>query len=519
MSTARNVAGTLILASVALGAGLLGRRSPFAEPPGPAPAAVAALQAPQPQPQPRPPQSDRTLKLEVVDAADNTPLAGAAVLVRVTRGQAHTSQGTTDDEGRFPIALSADTTYFLHVVAAHPGFVPIELRLGGAEIPDAYTLALPRGATIGGVVRDEQGRPIAGARVFPSFAGPGPGRRATYASMGEEVAGVLTDAEGRWRSEGLPATAGPDSRLDVRVHPSRPFRGRISDDGRGGSQTVERPGDEGRHGGHRHGAEPHRPAGRRRVGRVLGSGWLRIVGAARDRRAGPIPHRPLRGPGSARSDADRPGRGLRLGHPADHCDAGDAAAGHQDGPAQADARAAWSIRGAGRSRRGRRFDRRPRQRGARLGGRDRRRRPVRLVRGAGHRHGLPRCLQGAVPAGAGPTVRSRVGGRHDHPAPPAASARHGHRRRDRPADRAIQPGHRLGPERPRRPAGVAPRQPEQQDIHRTAATTSPTACSPTRACTARSGSRPTATCPASSSGSSTTSRTSRTTSSSARPRR
>ena len=35
----------------------------------------------------------------------------------------------------------------------------------GAD-PRCYTLALPRGVAIGGTVRDEQGRPIAGARVF-----------------------------------------------------------------------------------------------------------------------------------------------------------------------------------------------------------------------------------------------------------------------------------------------------------------------------------------------------------------
>ena len=172
MSTVKNVAWTLILASVA-SARACWRQSLLAGPPGPAPAAVAAVQAPQPQPQPRPPRSDRTLKLEVVDGADNTPLAGAAVLVRVTRGQTHTSQGTTDDEGRFPIALSGDTTYFLHVVVAHPGFVPIELRWGGSEIPGAYRLAMPRGTTIGGVVRDEQGRPIAGRG-----SSPGPPARA-----------------------------------------------------------------------------------------------------------------------------------------------------------------------------------------------------------------------------------------------------------------------------------------------------------------------------------------------------
>ena len=41
--------------------------------------------------------------------------------------------------------------------------------------------------------------------------------------------------------------------------------------------------------------------------------------------------------------------------------------------------------------------------------------------------------------------RRRVGRPHAHPAPPAAPARHGHRRRDRPADRAVHPDLRPGP--------------------------------------------------------------------------
>ena len=104
----------------------------------------------------------------MVNAADRSPLAGASVLIRVTRGRAQTSQGTTDDEGRFPIALAGDTTYFFQVVVAHPGFVPIEVRWSGTNIPGAYTLALPRGVAIGGVVRDEQGRPIAGRGSSPA---------------------------------------------------------------------------------------------------------------------------------------------------------------------------------------------------------------------------------------------------------------------------------------------------------------------------------------------------------------
>src|SRR5262249_35046973 len=82
-------------------------------------------------------------------------------------------------------------------------------------ILDHYRLSLPRGVTIGGVVRDEQGRPIAGARVFPGFARKFRGGAEWHATTGAEVAGTVTDAEGRWRCEVLPATARPDDRLDV----------------------------------------------------------------------------------------------------------------------------------------------------------------------------------------------------------------------------------------------------------------------------------------------------------------
>src|SRR5262249_28308861 len=149
--------------------GLVAREALRAGSADPAAAAAEARRVPEPPPpvQPQPPRADRSLELEVVDRADRSPLAGAAILLSVTPGHAHTSRGTTDDEGRFTIPLAGETTYFLHVVVAHPGYVPIELRWDGTKVPASYTLAMERGATIGGVVRDEQGRPIAGARVFP----------------------------------------------------------------------------------------------------------------------------------------------------------------------------------------------------------------------------------------------------------------------------------------------------------------------------------------------------------------
>ena len=51
---------------------------------------------------------------------------------------------------------------------------------------------------MGGKVVDEQGRPIAGARVFPLFT--------LTDGVGEEVASAVSDAQGEWRSDALPST-------------------------------------------------------------------------------------------------------------------------------------------------------------------------------------------------------------------------------------------------------------------------------------------------------------------------
>ena len=77
-------------------------------------------------------------------------------------------------------------------------------------------MALERGVPIGGTVRDEQGRPIAGARVLLQVgAAPPGGGRERYPDAESEVAAAITDDQGRWRSEALPASARPDVRLEL----------------------------------------------------------------------------------------------------------------------------------------------------------------------------------------------------------------------------------------------------------------------------------------------------------------
>jgi RNA polymerase sigma factor (sigma-70 family) len=214
MSTLKNITGLLILASVATGGGLLARDGLLAEPPGRPPAGAAQ--------EPEPPKRDRILNLEVVNSANNAALAGAMVWARVSRGQPREFRGTTDEEGRYTIAIPAGAASSLQVVVVDRGFAPVELRWTADEpIPASYTVSLERGVPIGGTVRDEQGRPIAGARVHLQIGAiPPRGGCERYPSPESELAAAVTDDQGRWRSEALPASAGPGVRLElVTTHP------------------------------------------------------------------------------------------------------------------------------------------------------------------------------------------------------------------------------------------------------------------------------------------------------------
>ena len=213
MMTMKNVALAFAAVSIVIGAGLVANEAQSntttAQPPA----------APVVQPKPaEEPKSGRELKLEVIGASDRSPLAGANVWVRFTRGGTRVLQGATDEEGHYSIPLPEDTTYFLTVAVAHPGYVPIGFRWDGPKIPESYTLAMERGSTIGGSVRDEQGRPIEGARVLPEIG----------ISMGSEVVGARTDARGRWLSDALADSVGPGVKVELRVtHPDHVTLGQV----------------------------------------------------------------------------------------------------------------------------------------------------------------------------------------------------------------------------------------------------------------------------------------------------
>jgi len=163
------------------------------------------------------PEAGRTVKFEVFSKEDGSPLAGASVWVRATRGRVHTWEGTTDDQGRYSVVLPGDGTIRLDSVVARRGYTTS--YSAGAPSPTC-TMALERAETIGGIVRDERGLPIEGVCVFPMLRDTVPVWAEIYASPNSGLAVATTNAQGRWQIESLPSNSAPDTPLTILVtHP------------------------------------------------------------------------------------------------------------------------------------------------------------------------------------------------------------------------------------------------------------------------------------------------------------
>ena len=182
-------------------------------------AAVAVIphvraQAPQPAvgpksgiPQPKSEPKTRPLALTVVDQSTGRPLRG--VQLEITLNGA-VSKGTTDTTGRYVIDRPEAEPRSVLITARTEGFVPTRVTWNhgrGIPItpPATYTLRLEPGTTIGGLVRDPEGRPIAGATVYvlmptqPSQR-PEPEPRPDIWDYPNR-----TDAQGRWHCDIVPA--------------------------------------------------------------------------------------------------------------------------------------------------------------------------------------------------------------------------------------------------------------------------------------------------------------------------
>lgn len=90
------------------------------------------------------------------------------------------------------------------------------------EIPEEFTYHLQKGTRLGGVVKNDDGAPIEGAKVEVMCRGKGLRTKSNEAVFGTWLAegdgAARTDAEGRWQLDNVP----PGDDIDVRVKLSHP---------------------------------------------------------------------------------------------------------------------------------------------------------------------------------------------------------------------------------------------------------------------------------------------------------
>jgi RNA polymerase sigma factor (sigma-70 family) len=167
----------------------------------------------------------RTLDFRVVGRSKQQAIAGVTVEISYWLDESpHETKHTTDDQGHCTIELPRNASQ-VTAFCGKDGFVPAKQAWSeeenGAGLPATYTQELESGLPIGGLVRDEEGTPVAGAEVIvaisqgksdqPDLDVPSPGNGSVYAPFPHFR--VKTDAQGRWRCSILPANADQGSRL------------------------------------------------------------------------------------------------------------------------------------------------------------------------------------------------------------------------------------------------------------------------------------------------------------------
>ena len=165
--------------------------------------------------------ASRSLKLSVVERGTKRPLAGITITSTSYRRGADEFRAATDALGRCTVPIPPRDRMGVFVIHAwKDGFVPIRIHwLEGVNelgVPASHTLILDPAAPIGGTVRDEEGRPVVGAKVFPSVNGPW-----------NEIEDVglppdtffETDAEGWWHCAIIPAAWNAGELYFRVVHP------------------------------------------------------------------------------------------------------------------------------------------------------------------------------------------------------------------------------------------------------------------------------------------------------------
>lgn len=138
--------------------------------------------------------SFRMMEIEVLDS-DGKPLKEASI--NVTAGEIDFPL-FVDDEGIATLNMPEDAAN-LTLLASCRNYVPLEVRWRIDNAPQRFTFKMEKGETIGGIVHDERGKPIAGVKVEGLVVSPRVSSEGEARSLiGGELA--TTDVEGKWQA-------------------------------------------------------------------------------------------------------------------------------------------------------------------------------------------------------------------------------------------------------------------------------------------------------------------------------
>lgn len=177
---------------------------------------------------------EHELKIIVVDTK-GVPISGAKVFqnhIHIPPDAPATGKRTeiknhdyfTDDEGAAVVIWSGESVD-LRLWVEKPNYVPLhamwarDFQTDGDQIPAEFTFVLKAGTTIGGNVQDEDGQPVAGAKVdvsnvvstFYNVMLAQPRKPPNRPVPVRDLAEVTTDAQGRWQATNIP----PDGDLAI----------------------------------------------------------------------------------------------------------------------------------------------------------------------------------------------------------------------------------------------------------------------------------------------------------------
>ncbi len=146
-----------------------------------------------------------TMALQIVETESGKPLANAKILLAYLRqdGRGEDVRATADATGKLNVKALASPFHYLNLFVTASGHVPkVTSFRATAGTPSAYTMKLERGATIGGVVVDEAGHPVANAKI--EFDGPGnDSTREVNIQFGPDAV-VHSGTDGRWSCDMIP---------------------------------------------------------------------------------------------------------------------------------------------------------------------------------------------------------------------------------------------------------------------------------------------------------------------------